>query len=102
MVTSSSTNLFILFCKVSQVLQGTFIKWNVTNSSSDLLKYDDWTKTVYILSRYTSVDTNLTKSVLFDAVLSDICWKKYFCSFRVYYLSSSKAEVSKFPTLSWH
>ena len=102
MVTSSSANFFILFCKVSQVLQGPFIKSNVTNASFDLVKYDDWTKTVYILSRYTPVGTNLTKVVLLEAVLSDICWKKYFCSFRVYYLSSSKAEVSKFATLSWH
>ena len=74
----------------------------MTNSSFDLTKYDGWTKTVYILSRYTSVDTNLTKVVLFEAALSDICCKKYFCSFRVYYLSSSNAEVSKFATLSWH
>ena len=91
MVTSSSANFFILFCKVSQVLQGTYIKPNVTNSYFDLVKHDHWTKTFYILSRYTSVGTNLTHVVLFVAFLSDICCKKYFCSFRVYYLSSSKA-----------
>ena len=73
MVTSSSINFFILFSKVSQVRQGTFIKSNVTNSSFDLVKYDDWTKTIYILSSYTPIGTNLTKVVLFEAVLSDIC-----------------------------
>ena len=67
MVTSSSANLFVHFYKVSEVLQGT------SNSSFDLFKYDDWTKTVYILSRYTPVGTNLTKVVLLEAVLSDIC-----------------------------
>ena len=102
MVTRSAANFFILFCKVSQVLQGTFIKSNVTNSSFDLVKYDDLTKTVYSLSRYTPVGTKLTKVVLFQAVLCDIFWKKYFCSVRVDYLSSSKAEVSKFATFLWH
>ena len=47
-ITSSSTNFFILFCKVSQVLQGTLIKSIVTNASFDLVKYDEWTKTLYI------------------------------------------------------
>ena len=72
MVTSSSANFFTLFCKVSQVLQGTFIKSNMTNSSFDLVKYKDWTKTVYILSTYTPVGTKLTKVVIFEAVLCDI------------------------------
>ena len=71
MVTSNSINFFIIFYKVSQVLQGTFINSNVTNSSFDLAKYDDWTKTVYILSRHTPVGTNVAQVVLFEAVLSD-------------------------------
>ena len=57
---------------------------------------------VYILSRYTSVATNLAKKVLFEVGLSDNCQKKYFSCFKVNYLSFSKAEVSKFTTLKSH
>ena len=53
MVTSSSTNFFkYFFCQGDQVLQKRFIKANVTNSSFHLVKDDNWTKTVYDLSRY--------------------------------------------------
>ena len=53
MVTSSSTNVFkYFFCQGSQVLQGSFTETIVTNSSFHLAKYHNWTKTVYILSRY--------------------------------------------------
>ena len=50
MVTSSCTNVFILFCQVSEVLQGPFIKTNVTNSSFHLAANDNWIKTIHILS----------------------------------------------------
>ena len=53
MVTSSSTNFFkYLFCQGSQVLKGPFIERIVTNLSFHLVKYHNWTETVYILSRY--------------------------------------------------
>ena len=66
MVTSSSINFFqYLFCQGVQVLQGPFIKTNVTTSSFHLVKYHNWTKTVYILSTYIEVPTNLTKLILF-------------------------------------
>ena len=82
MVTSSSINFFkYFFCQGVQVLQGPFIETNVTNSSFHPVKYHNWTKTVYILSTYIYVPTNLTKVILFG-------------------LSSSKAEVSKLAPLS--
>ena len=66
MVTSSSINFFkYFFCQGVQVLQGPFIETNVTNSSFHLVKYHNWTKTVYILSTYIEVPTNLTKLILF-------------------------------------
>ena len=76
MVTLSSTNLFTSFRQTSQLLSGNFIKRNLSNSNFNLVKYGNLTKTVYILSRYTPVGRN--------------------------YLSSSKVEVSKFTSLSWH
>ena len=63
----------MLFEQASERLSGHFIKSNLANSSFYLDKYDNWTETVYILSRYTSLCTNLTKVVRFEAVLSDIC-----------------------------
>ena len=63
MVTSSCTNFFILFCQGSQVLRGPFIKTNVTDSSFHLVTYDNWIKTVYILSRQKSVATYLTLQI---------------------------------------
>ena len=60
------------------------------------------TEAVYILPRYARVGTNVSKVFLFDVGLSDIWWKKYFSFFKVDYLGSSKTEVSKFATLSWH
>ena len=48
MVTSSSTNFFIHFYQSSQVLQGPFIKTNVTKSSFHLVMHDNSMKTVYI------------------------------------------------------
>ena len=72
MVTSNSTNFFIPFCHITKVVQGPFIKTNVTKSNFHLVTYDNWLKTVYVLSRYTSVATNLIKKVLFEVCLSDI------------------------------
>ena len=72
MVTSNSTNFFIPFCHITKVVQGPFIKTNVTKSNFHLVTYDNWLKTVYVLSRYTSVATNLIKKVLFEVRLSDI------------------------------
>ena len=72
MVKSSFTNFFIRFCDVSEVLQGPFIKTNVTNLSFYLVTHDNWIKKDDILSRYTSVATNLTKNVVFEVGLSDI------------------------------
>ena len=72
MATARSTNFFILFWQGSQVLSGHFIKRNLANLSCHLVKYNNWRKTVYILSRYTSVGTNLAQVGLFQAVLSDI------------------------------
>ena len=66
MVTSSSINFFkYFFCQGVQVLQGPFIETNVTNSRFQPVTYHNWTKTVYILSTYISVPTNLTKVILF-------------------------------------
>ena len=72
MVTSSSTNFFILFCQHGQVLQEPFIKGNVGNSSFNLVTHNNCSIKVYILSRYISVATNFTKAVLFELTLSDI------------------------------
>ena len=44
----------------------------MVNSNFDLVKYDNWLKTVYLLSRFASVGTNLSQVVLFQAVSSDI------------------------------
>ena len=60
------------------------------------------TEAVYIIPRYARVGTNVSNVFLLDVGLSDICWKKYFSFFKVDYLGSSKAEVRKFATLSWH
>ena len=72
MLTSNSTNLFIPFCHVTEVVKGPFITTNVTNSNFHLVTYDNWLKTVYVLSRYTSIATNLTKKALFEVRLFDI------------------------------
>ena len=58
---------------------------------------------VYFFSRFT-LATKLTKVVLFEVALSGVAlsgiWQKeYFSFFKVTYLSSSKAEVSRFTTL---
>ena len=71
MATARSTNFFLSW-QVSQVLSGHFIKRNWANLNCHLVKYNNWRKTVYILSRYTSVGTNLAQVRLFEAVLSDI------------------------------
>ena len=66
MVTSSTINFFKYFFRQGVlVLQGPFIETNVTNSRFHPVKYHNWTKTVYILSAYISVATNLTKVILF-------------------------------------
>ena len=44
----------------------------------------------------------MTKLTLFRVGWSDILQKNYCYFFKVNYLSSSKAEVSKFAPLSWH
>ena len=72
MVTANCTNLFITFWKGSQVLSGHFIKTNLVNWSFHLVKYDNLTKTVYILSRYTPVRRNLSKVVFFKVGWYDI------------------------------
>ena len=72
MVTSSSTNFFILFCQRDQVLEESFKKGNVSNSIFNLVTHSNCTIKVYILSRYTLVATNFTKAVLFEVPLSDI------------------------------
>ena len=60
MVRRKFTNFFILFGQVSEALSAQFIKRNFANSTFHLVKYDSLRKTVYILSRYTSVGTNVT------------------------------------------
>ena len=53
MVTSSSINFFkYIFFQGIQVLQGPFIETNVTQASFHLVKYHNWTITVYFLSAY--------------------------------------------------
>ena len=53
MRTANSIVFFlILFCQGIQVLEGSIIKTNVTNASSQLVKSHNWTKTVDILSTY--------------------------------------------------
>ena len=61
MVRRKCANFFILFGQVSQALSAQFIKRNFANSTFHLVKYDSLRKTVYILSRYTSVGTNVTQ-----------------------------------------
>ena len=53
-------------------------KKNVANSSFHLVTYNDCTLKVCILSRYTSVATNLTKVVLLVVSLSSVWEKKHF------------------------
>ena len=72
MVTSSSTNFFVLLYQCGQVLQGSFIKGIVGNSIFDLRIHNNCTTKVYILPRYRCVATNFTKVVLFEVALSDI------------------------------
>ena len=59
-------------------------------------------KAVYILPRYAREGANLNKVFLFDVGLSDNCWNKYCSFFKVIYLKSIIAEVSRFATLSWY
>ena len=72
MVTSTSTNFLILFCRGGLVLQELFIKRHVVNSSFDLVTHNNCTISIYILSRYRSVATNFIKVVFFEGPLSDI------------------------------
>ena len=51
---------------------------NVANSSFHLVTYNNCTLKVCILSRYTSVATNLTKVVLLEVALSSVWEKKCF------------------------
>ena len=66
MVTSSSTNLFVLFCQYDQVLQVSLIKGIVGNSSFDWRTHNNCTTIVYILPRFRSQATNFTKVVFFE------------------------------------
>ena len=102
MVIASSTNIFILFWQASQVLWRHDLKINLANWSFQIVKNGNLTKTVYITSRYTPVERNLSKLVIFEGGWSLILEKKYCSFFKVYYLSSSKAQESKFAILSWH
>ena len=79
------------FCK-------TWSFWKTFSPSS----YTNCTIKFYILSRYRSVATTLTKVVLFQQGLPGILSRKYLSFFIVKYLSSSKAQVSNFATWSWH
>ena len=92
---------FLINC-LSQVLQAPFLETIVTNSNFHLVKYHNWTKTVYIFPTYIEVPTNLTKLILFGVGWCDIWQKKYFSLFTVDYLNSSQDEVTKFASLSWH
>ena len=73
----------------------------MVKSSFHLVTYNNCTLKVYILSRYTSVATKLTKVVLFEVGLSDILKKKYSFLVALDYLSSSKAKVSKFAIVAF-
>ena len=75
MVTAYSTNLFIFFWQSSQVLSGHFIKRNLANGSIHLVKYVNFTKTVYILSRHKPLRRKLSKVDFFKGGSSDICKK---------------------------
>ena len=102
MVIASSTNLFILFWQASHVLWGHVMKKNLANWSFHIVKNGNLTKIVDITSRYTPVGRNFSKIIFFE-VGWPVIWEKKYCSFfKVYYLISSKAQVSKFATLSWH
>ena len=72
------------------------------SSSFHIVRYNNSIITVYCFFRYTSVATNLIIVDLFKVGLSPVWKKKYFFFFKVNYLSSSKAEVSKFASLSWY
>ena len=85
---ASSTNLF-MFWQASQVLWGDYMKRNLANWGFHLVKNGNLKKTVYISSKYTSVDKNLSKIVFFEVGWSVISEKKYCSFFKVYYLSSS-------------
>ena len=66
MVTSSSTNFFVLFCQCGQVLQVSLIKGTVGNSSFDWRTHNNCKTKVYILPRYRSQATNFTKVVFLE------------------------------------
>ena len=82
------------------MLQEPFVKKNIPKSSFHLVPDTYWTIKIYILSRYTLRATTLTTVVLFERGLPGILERKYLSFSIVNYLSSSKAEVSKFATLS--
>ena len=82
------------------MLQEPFVKQNIPRSSFHLVPDTYYTIKLCILSRYTLLATTLTKEVLLDGGLPDILKRKYLSFSIVNYLSSSKAELSKFATLS--
>ena len=62
----------ILFSEVYQVLQESSVKQNAPNWSFDLVADINYTIEFYILSRYTSIATTLTKIVPFEGGLPGI------------------------------
>ena len=59
----------MLFSEADNVLEELFLKQNLPNSGFRLLGDTNCTIKFYILSRYTSVATTLTKVVLFEGGL---------------------------------
>ena len=100
MVTSSSTAFIYFSSQKSQLLQGPFTKTNLTNSCFHLVASNNWIKTVYIFSRKKSVATNIIKAVLFREVYMIFGERSTSPFSKINYLSPSKAEVSRFATLS--
>ena len=82
------------------MLQEPFVRENIPKSRFHLVPDTYCTIKFYILSRYTLVATTLTKVVLIEGNLRGILLRKYLPVSVVNYISSSKVEVSKFPT-SW-
>ena len=62
----------ILFSEVEQLSQEPFVNQNMPNSRFHLAPNIYCTIKIYILSRYTSVATTLTKVVLFEGGLPGI------------------------------
>ena len=73
MATAISTTSLYFYKKGDQVVEGPFIKQDVAKSSSvHLVRYDNRTKTIYFLLRYTSVVINRTEVIILEVGLSGI------------------------------